>query len=76
MSGAGNPVFDPPPLVVRTVRLSESDSCAPKPAREDFSLNRQQIALVRQLAAIHTGVVDVIKVHDGLPVGLEIHEQA
>ena len=65
---AGAPVFDPPPVVVRTVRLSEFEPGGRKPTRDDFALNRQQIALVRQLAAIDTGVVDVIKVHVG-PAG-------
>lgn len=72
---AGDPLFDPPPIVVRTVRLSEAGPPRCKSANANFALNREQSALQRELAAIDTGVIDVIKVHDGLPVGLEIHEQ-
>ena len=72
---AGDPLFDPPPLVVRTVRLSEAGPSCRNAANADYALKREQIAFQRELAAIDTGVIDVIKVHDGLPVGLDIHEQ-
>ena len=72
---AGDPLFDPPPLVVRTVRLSEAGPPRHKSAKADYSLKREQIAFQRELAAIDSGVIDIVKVHGGLPVGLDIHEQ-
>jgi hypothetical protein len=71
----GEPVLDPPPRVVRAVRLAEVGPSRPEPAGAQYSLKREQIAMVEALAAIGTGVIEVIKVHDGLPVVLEIHEQ-
>ena len=72
---AGDPLFDPPPLVVRMVRLTEAGPpCRELPSVE-YALKREQIAFQRELVAIGTGVIDVVKVHDGLPVGLEFHEQ-
>lgn len=71
---AGDPLFNPPPLVVRMVRLAEAGPPCREPASAEYALNREQIAFQRELAVIDTGVIDVIKVHDGLPVGLEIHE--
>jgi hypothetical protein len=71
---AGDPLFDPPPQVICTVRLSEVGPPRPKSATADYPLKRAQLAFQRELAAIGTGVIDVIKVHDGLPVGLEFHE--
>lgn len=71
----GQPVLDPPPRVVRAVRLSEVGPSRPEPAGAQYPWKREQIALVRELAAIDTGVIDVIKVHHGLPVALEIQEQ-
>lgn len=72
---AGDPLFNPPPLVVRTVRLSDHVSTSQGTANADYTLKREQIALLRELTAIEAGVIEVIKVHDGLPVGLEMHEQ-
>lgn len=71
----GQPVFDPAPAVVRTIRLGQPEPGIGKPACDDFALKQQQLALVRLLADVGTGVIDLVKVHDGLPVGLEIHEQ-
>lgn len=72
----GEPVLDPPPRVVRAVRLAENARWRPEPAGAPCRLKREQIALVQELAAIGTGVIRTIKVHDGLPVALEIHETA
>ncbi len=69
----GEPVFDPSPRIVRTIRLGQA--CSGRPGCDDFALKREQQALVRLLAELGTGVIDLIKVHDGLPVGLEIHER-
>ncbi|MEX0678369.1 MAG: hypothetical protein WD063_14910 [Pirellulales bacterium] len=46
------------------------------PTKADYPLKREQLAFQRELAAIGTGVIDVIKVHDGLPVGLEFREHS
>lgn len=73
---AGDPLFDPPPTVVRSIRLAELDSDHSRSLPEEFVLNREQLAFQRQLALIDSGVIDVIKVHDGLPVNLEIRESA
>jgi len=72
---AGDPLFDPPPLVVRTVRLAEAATRRRESASADCLLKREQTAFQEQLASIGSGVIDVIKIHDGLPVGLEIIEQ-
>lgn len=71
----GEPVLHPPPRVVRAVRLAQIGPMRPEPASTQYPLKREQIALVEALAAIGTGVIETIKVHDGLPVALEIHEQ-
>lgn len=72
---AGDPHFDPPPTVVCSVRLAEAGTPRREPAGNEFQLKREHIALQQQLAAIGTGVIDVIKVHDGLPMVLEFREQ-
>ncbi len=72
---AGEPLFDPPPEFVRAIRLTD----APQPRRStsgEFSLSAEQIALKRELDALGDGIIDVIKVHEGLPVNLEVRESA
>lgn len=71
----GQPVLDPPPRVVRAVRLAQIGPMRPEPAGAQYPLNRAEIALVAMLSAIGTGLIETIKVHDGLPVALDIHEQ-
>ncbi len=72
---AGDPVFDPPPQFVRTINCRQQDARSRAPASRDFALKQEQIVFQRALAAIDTGVIDVIKVHDGLPMIIEIQEQ-
>jgi hypothetical protein len=67
-------VFDPAPHIVRTVRLAEAGQLRSEPTNADYPLKREQLAFQRELAALGTGVIDVIKVHDGVPVSLEFHE--
>jgi hypothetical protein len=70
---AGEPVFDPLPLIVRVVRTTEPPPGPPQPAPESFVLCREQQTFLRHLTDLGDGVVALIKVHDGLPVQLEIH---
>lgn len=70
---AGEPVFDPLPVIVRVVRTTEPPPGPPRPAPESFVLCREQQTFLRHLTDLGDGVVDLIKVHDGLPVQLEIH---
>lgn len=72
----GDPVFDPPFSIVCSIRLADDGMDRPRTISGEFVMNRAQRALQRQLALIGTGVIDVIKVHDGLPVNLEFRESA
>ncbi len=71
----GEPVLDPPPRVIRAIRLAQLGPTRPATAAVGHPLQSAEIALVETLAAIGTGVIEVIKVHDGLPAALEIREQ-
>jgi hypothetical protein len=72
---SGEPVLEPPPRVVRAVRLAQLGISRHQPARASSAWKLEQLALVETLAAIGTGMIDTIKVHDGLPVALEVREQ-
>lgn len=69
----GEPIFDPPPEVLgihRTVTPASAQRHDP----ETFVLCGEQRALIQHLSRLGDGVVELIKVHDGLPVHLEIPE--
>lgn len=72
---AGDPQFDPPPIVVRMARCDATSTARHEASNLDFVLKREHLAFQQELAAIGDGVIDVIKVHDRLPVGLEMREQ-
>jgi hypothetical protein len=57
------------------VRLPDAGPSRCKPTSAEYALKREQLAFQRELMTIGTGVIDIVKVHDGLPVGLEFHEQ-
>jgi len=65
----------PRPRVVRAVRLVQLGPTRPEPAAVGHPWKRAEVALVETLATIGTGVIETIKVHDGLPVALEIRQQ-
>ena len=71
----GEPVPDPPPRVVRAVRLAQLGPTRPEPAAVGCPWKRAEVALVETLATIGTGLIETLKVHDGLPVALEIRQQ-
>lgn len=68
----GEPLFDPLPVVVRVLRTAEMPPVTNRLSPGSYSPCREQLACLRHLAEIGDGVVDVIKVHDGLPVQLEV----
>lgn len=71
----GDPLLDPPFHPVRKARLTEEPWSRRESVPADFVLKREHIRFLEELAATGTGVVDV-KVVNGLPVDLDIHEQS
>ena len=69
----GELVLDPPCTVVRTARFSET--AVPGRSVPEFRLRREHAAFQAELQKIGTGRIDLIKIHDGLPMSLEITEQ-
>jgi hypothetical protein len=68
----GEPLFDPPPRVVRDVLLDRDDAPRPEAGRGDFTLRREVAALLRHVAAAAPGSTMTITVQAGLPVRLQI----
>jgi len=70
----GEPQFEPPFQVKRTVRLSGDNVPRPELALADFVLKKEQEGFFEELQTIGNAVIDVLKVHDGLPITFEMRE--
>jgi hypothetical protein len=68
----GEPVFRPPPYVVREFKLTSDDDADPAGAAADFELKAQVVRLFRRLDKLGDGLVEMLEVKDGLPFKLVI----
>jgi hypothetical protein len=63
----GEPVFDPPPRIVREVKFGGENGPRPESNRTDFQLKTQVIEIFSELDAIRDSMIDAIEVKHGLP---------
>jgi len=70
----GQPVFDPPPTVVRQVKFGGENGPRPEVAWEDFVLKAQVRELLVQMEAMGDGVIRCIEVKHGLPFKMTVEE--
>ncbi|QEL20466.1 EF-hand domain-containing protein [Limnoglobus roseus] len=63
----GEPVLDPPPRVVREVKLGGENDPRPERALANFRLKRQWVELFELFDAVGDGTVDVLEFKNGLP---------
>jgi hypothetical protein len=73
----GEPVNDPPPRLVRAVKLAGPES-GPRPerGRRDFALRREVHELFVEFDRIGNGTVARLEVKHGVPFMVEIEEVA
>jgi hypothetical protein len=71
----GDPLFDPPFDVIRKVRTAEKAWPHRDSVAGVFELTCEHLRFIEELAASRNGIVD-IKVVNGLPVDLDIHERS
>ena len=64
---AGEPVFDPPPKIVREVKFGGDNGPRPEMNNDDFALKAQVMDLFQQFDAISSGQIDLIEVKHGVP---------
>ena len=72
----GEPVFDPPPLVVREVKFCAENGVRPESTRQDFSLKMQVLELFAQMEAMGDGTISSLEVKHGLPFKMAVQEGA
>lgn len=70
----GEPVMNPPPKVFRHQRLTGASGAGANKRRGDFILKRPLVEMFEAFDRLGNGIVDTIKVHDGLPCGFDIEE--
>lgn len=63
----GEPVFHPPPRVVREVKFGGDNGPRPERDANDFLLKAQAVELFRHLDRLDDGTVQSIEVKHGLP---------
>ena len=70
---AGAPVFDPPPRVVRKVKIGGENSPRREPSPNE-PLKKDLIEMFDHMALVGDGVVRSIEVKNGMPFSLDIEE--
>ena len=68
----GEPVFQPPPRVVREVKLGADHGPRGELEKEDFALKSQVVELFELLTRLGNGKVERLQVKHGLPFLIHI----
>lgn len=72
----GEPVWEPPPRVVRELKLGAPSGPRPEARLEDFALKAEVVELLERIEAMQDGVIDRIEVRHGLPFRMIVVETA
>lgn len=76
MIRGGEPVFNPPPRIVKDVKLGVADNDArPELQASDFALKREHIELFENLRRMGDGTVESIEIKSGLPFRLTVEQR-
>lgn len=72
----GEPVFNPPPRVLREVKFGGDNGPRPEIARTDFILRKEHVELFACLDEMGEGTIDILEVRHGLPFRMTQHMAA
>ncbi len=70
----GEPVMDPPPLIVREIKFCGDNGPRPESIKADFALKAQVRDLFAQLEAMGDGIIHSIEIQRGLPFRMTVEE--
>ena len=70
----GQPVFEPPPRVVREIKFGGENGPRPEVGKADFTLKAQVRDLFAQMEALGDGVIPCIEIQRGLPFRMTVEE--
>jgi hypothetical protein len=68
----GEPQFDPPPEVVREVKLGAGKETRYDAASGNFALRDQVVDLFKQIELLGTGTIESLEIKGGLPFRLRL----
>ncbi|MCK4414407.1 MAG: hypothetical protein KAY32_12770 [Candidatus Eisenbacteria sp.] len=71
----GEPVFDPPPRIIRHLKFGSDNGERRERHAEDFILMKQTRELLEALSALRNGHVARIGVKHGVPTDMEMERQ-
>jgi hypothetical protein len=73
----GQPQFDPPPRIVKDVKLGAPDNgTRPELQSGNFGLKREHLELFELLKRVGDGTIECIEIKGGLPFRLMVEQQA
>lgn len=72
----GEPVFDPPPEVIREVKFCAENGSRPETEKKDFILKVQVRDLFAELKELGKGTIRSLEVKHGLPFRMTVEEKA
>ncbi len=70
----GEPVFDPPPRVVRKIKLGADNGPRRQDSAKDFPLKEKVSRLLDHIFDLHDGTIILLEVQAGLPFSMEIED--
>ena len=70
----GEPVFDPPPRVIREVKFGGENRPRPEAAKGDFALKAEVIDLFAHLEEVGNGMITRLEIQHGLPFRMAFEE--
>ena len=70
----GDPVMDPPPRIVRDIKLGGENGPRPELEVDDFALKKKVIEFFKELDELQNGTVDRIEIRHGLPFRMSIKQ--
>jgi hypothetical protein len=70
----GDPVFDPPPHVIREVKFGAENGPRPEASLEDFALKTQVQDLCAHFDSLGNATIRRLEVKHGLPFRMEVEE--
>ena len=73
---SGEPVFDPPPRIVREVKFGGENGPRPELRAGDFALKTQVVELFEHLDRLGDGTLERLEVKHGLPFRMTVEEAA
>jgi hypothetical protein len=68
----GEPVFTPPPKLIRKLKMGIDNASRPEAGLSDFLLKKQTVDLLETITDLGNGEIRSIEVQHGLPLLVEI----